>query len=85
MGWHTSENGSNIKPPAIDDTSSKAYIIVRKQFEEVPTYDEDHQEIGTHWRYQELFVPRENYEAFQQAETNKADIAYIAMMADIDL
>lgn len=83
--WHTSENGSQEKPAAIDRTSSQKYVIIRKQFEQVPTYDEEGQEIGYHWKYLEAFIPKEFYDIFEQVETNKADIAYIAMMADIDL
>lgn len=85
MAWHTSESGGPEKPPSIDKVSSKDYVIVRKQFEEIPSYDEEGQPIGTHWKYLENFVPKESYDSFEQAETNKADIAYIAMMADIDL
>lgn len=83
--WHTSENGSQEKPIAVDRESSKKYVIVRKDFQQVYDHDEEGQITGYHWRYQEAFVPKEYYDIFDQAETNKADIAYIAMMADIDL
>lgn len=83
--WHTSENGSNEKPILIDKESSRKYIIVRKQFEQVPTYDEEGHQIDFHWRYLEAFIPRESYDVFEQSETNKADVAYIAMMTGIEL
>lgn len=83
--WHTSENGSQEKPVLIDRESSKQYVIVRKQFEQVPTLDEEGHETGYHWRYLEAFVPKDYYDVFEQEETNKADIAYIAMMTDVEL
>lgn len=79
--WHTSENGSNIKPAQVDRESSKKYVIVRKNFELIPATEE----TTEHWRYQEAFIPKESYDIFNQEEDNKANIAYIAMMADIDL
>ena len=83
--WHTSENGSQKKPAALDRESSQKYVIVRKDFQQVYDHDEEGQITGYHWRYLEAFVPKEIYDIFDQQETNKADIAYIAMMADIEL
>ena len=90
--WRHAENGSSVKPAEIDRETSKKVIIVRKNFTEVPTIDEDGTEAGTHWEWDEISVPREDWEIFESAQTandtaeqNRADIAYIAMMADIDL
>lgn len=85
MIWHVSENGSSEKPPSIDKQSSRNYVILRKNFEEVPTYDESGQQVGTHWRYLEQFLNKKLYEEYDKIQNARADIDYISMMTGIDL
>ena len=91
--WRRSENASSVKPLEVDETISEVFVYVRKDFEEVPTLDEEVHETGdTHWVYLEQAVPKEDWatdqkalEANEKADDNMANIMYIAMMADIDL
>ncbi|MBP5163250.1 MAG: hypothetical protein ILP16_09790 [Spirochaetales bacterium] len=91
--WRRSENASSVKPLEVDETISEVFVYVRKDFEEVPTLDEEGHETGdTHWVYLEQAVPKEDWatyqkalEANEKADDNMANIMYIAMMADIDL
>lgn len=91
--WKTVENSSSVKPAEIDRESSQAVVYVRKDFQEVPNVDpEGGQAEGTHWRYLEQTIPKEDWSTYEKAmeadgkaDDNAADILYIAMMADIDL
>ena len=90
--WKRSANSDSVKPAEVDKTISATHVFVRKNFEEVPSYDEEGNETGTHWEYDETQVPREDWDTFETAinaeqvgNDNSADIQYIAMMADIDL
>lgn len=79
------ENNSEIKPSELDKESSPGNVIIRKNFEQVPTFDEEGLEIGYHWRFLEEYIPKETYDRQDMIESNRADIAYISMMADIEL
>lgn len=90
--WKRSSNSGSVKPAAVDKELSMTHVYVRKDFEEVPSLDEEGQQVGTHWEYMETTVPVDDWDAFEMAmdaekvgEDNSADIAYIAMMSDIDL
>lgn len=91
--WRIVENSTNVKPEAVDKTTSQAVVYVRKEFEEVPNVDpEGGTAQGTHWRYLEQEVPVGDWDVYEKAleadaksEANAANIEYIAMMADIDL
>ncbi len=72
--WINAENGDSTKPSTIDSTSSSTHVYVRKDFEEVPTYDQDGEQIGTHWKYKEQCIPKEDWEIYQTAMQNTADI-----------
>lgn len=83
--WKTVENSDNQRPLEVDQTSSAAVVYVRKDFEEVPTVDRDGEQIGTHWRYQESMIPKDNWGAYELLMKNAADIEYLSMMTDVDL
>ena len=91
--WKLVENSDSVKPAEIDRTSSDAVVYVRKDFVEVPNVDPEGGEgEGTHWRDLENAIAKEDWESYEKAlqaesksEDNAADIAYIAMMTDIDL
>lgn len=69
--WRKSENGSLDKPLEIDKESSKKYVYVRKNFEEVPTTDQ----ISAHWRWDETKVPKEDWEVYELAMRNAEAIS----------
>lgn len=79
--WYRNENGSNVKPESVDSTSSKQYVYIRKDFEEVASTEE----IPAHWTWMELKIRKEEYPVYLQAETNAANIDYIAMMTDVEI
>ena len=60
--WNTAENGTSVKPDALDTTSSKKYNYVRKDFVLVPATEE----IPEHWQWQEKKVLKEDWETFTQ-------------------
>lgn len=70
MGWRKAANSDSVKPAAIDTTTSRKSVFVRKDFEEVPTLDEDGVRIGTHWEYMEQKIPKEDWEIYEQVAAN---------------
>lgn len=56
--WHTVENGENVRPSAIDTTSSRVYVYVRKNTQAV----EETEEFPAHYKWEELKIPREMWE-----------------------
>lgn len=90
--WHRAANDSSVKPAEADRTLSGKYVYIRKNFIETPTLDMDGEKIGTHWEYDEMAIPLDDWEAFQTAmgadersRDNAANIDYLAMMSDIEL
>lgn len=77
--WIESENSDSTKPLEIDNTSSRAYVYVRKDFEEVPTYDQEGTQIGTHWKYKENKVNREDWETYTDIINTQNDITDIQL------
>lgn len=75
--WYQSENSDSTKPSEIDTTSSQSYNYVRKDFEELPIYDQLGQQIGTHWRYLENKVKKEDWEIYNSLSKQEADIASV--------
>lgn len=82
MEWYRSSNSNSVKPTDVDDTSSKVYVYVRKDFELIPETEENDQVIPEHWEYMEKKIGKEIYPEYAQ---NRADIDYIAFMTDVDL
>ena len=56
--WYDVTNGDLTRPAAIDETSSKVYVYVRRNIELVEATDE----MPAHYRWQELKIPREMWE-----------------------
>ena len=73
--WYQSENSDAIKPAEIDETSSQSYIYARKDFEEVPIYDQLGQQIGTHWRYMENKINKSDWDMYSSLLNNEEKIA----------
>ena len=73
-GWHHTE--SPVKPESVDTTSSKVYVLVRKDIKE--TTDS---EGNTIYEYEEKFVSKEDWTTYsdiilqnQIIEQNSSDI-----------
>ena len=56
--WYEAENGENIRPADVDETSSRAYVYVRKNFELIP----ETEEFPAHYRWEETKIPKEMWE-----------------------
>ena len=72
--WKHVTNSNDIKPLEIDESISKDYIYVRKDFEKVVVEDMD----GTKreiWSYLELTVPKEVFDIYQSTVANTSSIA----------
>ena len=77
--WKLVENSDSDKPLEIDEVSSQSVVYVRKDFAEVPTYDTEGQEIGTHWRYYENAVPKTDWETYKTLLSTQTDITDIQL------
>lgn len=75
--WKRCENGSSVKPAALDTTSSKKWNFVRKDFELVAATEE----IPEHWAWLENKVSKEDWEVYSNvAEHSEAlDDVYAAL------
>lgn len=72
--WYKSE--STARPEIVDSTSSKVYVYVRKNIEEVEREDEQGNTY-TVYVYDEMKVPKEVYGIFENqilADSRLADI-----------
>lgn len=75
--WKLAENSDNIKPLEIDETSSQSIVYVRKDFKEIPILDEEGQEIGSKWQYQENEILKSDWETYKgllETQSNITDI-----------
>ena len=64
--WYPSENSNMTKPPVVDSESSKKYVYVRKDFEEVPEATIEGQTIPAHWKWKEMKVPKEDWAVYEK-------------------
>lgn len=72
--WYKSE--STTKPEIIDSTSSKVYVYVRKNIQEIER-EEEGRNTYTVYVYDETKIPKEVYSIFENqmiADTRIADI-----------
>lgn len=89
--WYPVENGEAVRPSRIDQTSSAAYVYVRRNVALV----EGGGDIPTHYVWEETKVPKDDweiyqmaYEASQNAETNGdaiADLSEIVSETDVSV
>lgn len=73
--WYKSE--STARPELIDTTSSKVYVYVRKNIEEVERQDEQTGETYIVYVYDETKIPKDVYVIFENqmlADSRIADI-----------
>lgn len=72
--WKLVENSKAEKPLEIDETSSQTYVYVRKDFEEIPTIDANGEEVGSHWRYMEQKIKKEDWEVYKQLMSHESSL-----------
>lgn len=61
--WYTAENGSLTLPAALDNTSSRVYVYVRKDF----TVVEATEDVPAHYRWQEMKIPKADWAVYEKA------------------
>lgn len=81
--WYIGE--STEYPILKDDTSSRNWIYVRRNVRTEQRTDEATGETVTVYIFEEMKVPRDEWELYKAVERNAANIDYIAMMSDIDI
>lgn len=72
--WYKSQNGDANKPQAVDESSSKKVVYVRKDFEQIEVSDGE-DGTKTVWTWLETKVPKNDWEAFRMAWKNASDIS----------
>ena len=85
--WYKCQNGIDVKPAALDRTSSQNYVYVRKDFEAVPASGEGNLFIPAHWEWMEMKIPKKDWDVYQQVmEHGEAlDDVYAALTELADL
>jgi hypothetical protein len=82
--WYYAEGKE--RPAIVDETSSKKWVYVRRNIEEFEREDETDPTIKEKfYRWEEMKIPKENWELYKAVERNTANIDYIAMMEDIEI
>lgn len=81
--WYIGE--STEYPILKDDTSSSNWIYVRRNVRTEQRTDEATGETVPVYIFEEMKVPRDEWELYKAVERNTANIDYIAMMSDIDI
>lgn len=56
--WCKTENGENVRPSAVDTTSSRVCVYIRKNIQAV----EATEDFPAHYKWEELKIPREMWE-----------------------
>ena len=66
--WYEVENGELIRPANIDNTSSREYIYIRKEFEivEAVPETENNDYIPAHYKWQEMKIWKEDWEMYEK-------------------
>lgn len=75
--WRHSGNGADVRPVEVDDSSSRAYVYVRRNIERV---EGDGEDIATHYEWDELAVPKEILETWETANDAEDGIIELAEM-----
>lgn len=78
------EGSWDEEPATVDATSSATVVYIRKNIEQFTKTDQQTGEEVTLWGYDEAQISHSDY-ALYLGEENAADIAYVAIMAGIDL
>ncbi len=72
--WKKVENGEDMRPIEVDDASSRVYVYVRRNIERV----DETEDRSAHYVWDELTVPKDVWEIWEQTETNADAIEEIA-------
>lgn len=64
--WYKNENGSLTKPEALDKTSSKTYVYVRKEFAEISEQTIGDQTIPAHYEWMEMKILKSDWDVYEK-------------------
>ena len=82
--WKKVQGSQETKPSEIDTTSSEHVTYVRKNIERITVQDEMTGNSYELWQYDEMILTKNEYLEYL-ANSNRADIDYIAAINDIQL
>lgn len=94
MDYRIVEGFQPERPMEVDETSSRTTVYLRRNIEEVPNIDTDgNPSEGTHWRYEEAQLTREEYKIYSELmeeskkiqEDFQSQIDYISIMTDVEM
>lgn len=72
--WYETEGGSE-KPEALDTTSSKVYVYIRKNFEEHEREEEGEENVKIkYWTWLEQKIEKKDWELYQSLIKSESDI-----------
>lgn len=81
--WYHNENGDTIKPLSLDNTSSKQYVYVRKNFILI----EAHEDSAAHWSWDEIKIPKADWAIYESVMNHEAALedvyAALAELAEL--
>ncbi len=85
--WYETSNGADVRPDAIDQTSSRVYIYVRRNITRVPASGEGDERVAAHYRWEEMKIPREMWEVCRKvfAHDDALDDVYAALTELADM
>ena len=84
MEWKQIEGYQTERPAEVDTTSSRSTVYLRRNIEEVPNVDQDGEETGgTHWRYEETGIAKEDFAFIGQATVLANQAAMDETLAEI--
>ena len=79
--WYHNENGSLDKPAAIDTTSSKIFVYVRRNFNQVEAQGEEN---PAHWEWEEAQISKDALVIYQEHNEALDDVyAALAELAEL--
>ena len=66
--WYHNENGDSIKPSSLDNTSSKQYVYVRKNFILIEAQGDS----AAHWSWDEVKIPKADWVIYESVMNHDA-------------
>lgn len=68
--WRQSE--STTKPLEIDETSSSKVVYIRRNISPTSMFDENGEETGTIYKYEENKIPKSDWETYKTVMENQS-------------
>ena len=85
MEWYSAESTAKEKPKELDITSSPETVYMRRNITQQPVIDEEGEETGKKWVYEECTQNKAEYEQQQAALTSPATTMIMQEIASLQL